>query len=60
MSTPSDQVPTKKDPAPNPSPDDAGGDVPRPPHVLAAALVGGAVGGFVGALVGTVVEAMTH
>jgi hypothetical protein len=58
MSTPSDQVP-KKEPT-NPEPSDAGGDVPRPPHVLAAALVGGAVGGFVGALVGTVVEAMTH
>jgi len=58
MSPPSQQEPKK---TPNdPQPDDSGGDVPRPPHVARAALIGGAVGGFVGALLGSVVQAMTH
>jgi hypothetical protein len=59
MSPPTEPDPKKPDNPPS-DPDNAGGDIPRPPNVFAAALVGGAVGGFVGALVGTVVQAMTH
>ena len=56
MSPPNEPTTPKKDAPTPPKPEDSGGDVPRPPHTLAAALVGGAIGGFVGALVGSMMH----
>jgi len=52
-----DPEPKKNPPSP-PKPEDSGGDIPRPPRTLTAALVGGAIGGFIGALAGSIVQAM--
>ena len=60
MNPTTDQDLMKKKQPQDPQPDDSGGDVPKPPHIARAALIGGAVGGFVGALVGSVVQAMVH
>jgi hypothetical protein len=58
MSPPTDETPKK--PPTDPEPEGTGGEVPRPPRVALAAMIGGAVGGFVGALAGTIVEAMAR
>jgi hypothetical protein len=58
MSPPNDHDTGTTDPK-DQGTDDSGGDVPRPPNVLAAALLGGAVGGFIGAVAGVIVSGMT-
>ena len=58
MSPPNEETPKK--PPTDPAPEDSGGDIPRPPRVHLAAMIGGAVGGFVGALAGTIVDAMAR